>query len=118
MLITVGGTMGDYYFTSLNFIVLISNKKRTNKTETETDRLNGCQEKRPDSSLIDSVNTVEERMCQSGSGGHGLSVMKADEKEKVTEKDSNTDQCPSTKKETAFLDSELGTEATQQSGYK
>lgn len=38
-----------------------------------------------DSRLIDSVNTVEERMCQSGTEGWVLLVMKANKKKKFTD---------------------------------
>lgn len=69
------------------------------------------REKRPDSRLTDSVNTVEERICQSGSGFGGLWVMKVDKKKKVTEKNSSTDHPTLPRRETALYESGLGTEA-------
>lgn len=102
--------MGDYCFTSLNFIFLISKKERARLRQRQTD-LTALREKRPDSTLIDSVNTVEERMCQSGSGGRGLWVMKADKKGKAIEKDSSTGQPTLPRREIALYGSELGIEA-------
>lgn len=69
------------------------------------------KKQKTDSRLVDSVNTVEERICQSGSGFWGLWVMKVDKKKKVTEKDSSTDHPTLPRRETALYESGLGTEA-------